>query len=94
MHYERGFGREGPMRPLVRPWTYPTAFDAKCRGRLPTAVFNNEPIGPQSSVRTEENPGHIAAGYVLMSLVHWFSPGSPPARSESERKAMKGRLLT
>jgi hypothetical protein len=68
LHYERGFGREGPLRPLRRPWSFPTAYDRTCRGQLPTVVFNNEPIGPESSVRQDDSPSRIAAGYVLTFL--------------------------
>jgi hypothetical protein len=68
VHYERGFGSEGPVRPLKRMWGYPAAFDAQCVGQLPKAVFNNEPIGPESSVRQDDNPVRIAAGFVLTFL--------------------------
>ena len=27
IHYERGFGKDGPLRPLRRPWSYPGAYD-------------------------------------------------------------------
>lgn len=67
-HYERSFGREGPLRPLRRPWSYPAAYDVKCRGELPQVVFNNEPIGPESSVRQDADPSRIAAGFVLTFL--------------------------
>lgn len=68
LHYERGFGAEGPLRPLVRPWTFPASYDRGCRGGLPAVVFNNEPIGPQSSVRQDDSPARIAAAYVLTFL--------------------------
>src|SRR5687768_6862697 len=32
MHYERGFGAEGPVQPLRRPWTFPSAYDRQCKG--------------------------------------------------------------
>ena len=56
IHYERGFGQEGPLRPIRGPWRYPAAYDADCRGQLPALVFNNEPIGPESSVRQDDDP--------------------------------------
>jgi hypothetical protein len=31
-------------------------------------VFNNEPIGPESSVRQDDSPSRIAAGYVMTLL--------------------------
>ena len=68
LHYERGFGKEGPLQPLRRPWTYPEAYDRACPGKLPTAVFNNEPIGPESSVRSDDSPSRIAAAYVMTFL--------------------------
>jgi len=68
IHYERSFGREGPLRPLRKPWSYPAAYDTRCRGRLPVVVFNNEPIGPESSVRSDAEPSRIAAGYLMTFL--------------------------
>jgi hypothetical protein len=68
LHYERGFGAEGPLRPLARPWSFPDAYDRGCPGALPRLVFNNEPIGPESSVRQDDSPSRIAAGYVMTFL--------------------------
>ena len=68
LHYERGFGNDGPLRPLLRPWSFPAAYDRTCRGQLPALVFNNEPIGPESSVRQDDSASRIAAGYVLTFL--------------------------
>ena len=70
---ERGWGpasseNDGPLRPLLRPWSFPAAYDRACRGQLPSLVFNNEPIGPESSVRQEDSLSRIAAGYVLTFL--------------------------
>jgi hypothetical protein len=70
MHYERSFGREGPLRVLRRPWGYPAAYDQECRGQLPAVVFNNEPIGPESSVRSDADPSRIAAGFVMTFLAN------------------------
>ena len=68
LHYARGFGKEGPVRPLRQPWNYPRASDAECRGALPPVVFNNEPIGPESSVEEDDSPSRIAAAYVMTFL--------------------------
>lgn len=68
LHYERGFGADGPTGPMVRPWTFPTSYDRECRGQLPPVVFNNEPIGPESSVRQDDSPSRIAAGYIMTFL--------------------------
>ena len=68
IHYERGFGREGPMRPLLRVWSTSASLDRACRGQLPPIIFNNEPIGPESSVRQDDAPARIAAAYVMTFL--------------------------
>ena len=68
LHYERQFGSEGPMGPLLRPWSDFDAYDSRCRGQLPPIVLNNEPIGPESSVQQDDSPSRIAAGYVMTFL--------------------------
>jgi len=68
LHYARGFGREGPLRPLTGPWRFPASYDRACKGQLPPIVLNNEPIGPESSVQEDDSPSRIAAGYVMTFL--------------------------
>lgn len=68
LHYQRSFGSEGPLRPLLRPWSLPAGYDRACRGQLPAVVFNNEPIGPESSVQRDDSASRIAAGYVMTFL--------------------------
>jgi hypothetical protein len=70
MHYPRSFGDEGPFKPLRRPWSYPADYDANCRGELPRVVFNNEPIGPESSVSQDDDASRIAAAYALTFLAN------------------------
>ena len=65
IHYPRSFGSEGPLRPLQRPWSFPSAYHRECPGQLPPVVFNNEPIGPESSVQSDDNPERIGAAYVM-----------------------------
>lgn len=67
LHYDRAYGSEGPLNPLLRPWNFP-ANDRVCRGKLPLIVLNNEPIGPESSVRQDDSPSRIAAAYVMTFL--------------------------
>jgi len=68
LHYDRGFGDQGPIAPLLRPWSFPSAYDRACPSALPPIVFNNEPIGPESSVRQDDSPSRIAAAYVMTFL--------------------------
>ena len=69
-HYRRGFGDDGPWRPVRAPWGYPAEYDTDCRGQLPTLVLNNEPLGPESSVRQDDDPARIAAAYILTFLAN------------------------
>jgi len=68
LHYPRSFGAEGPLQPLRRLWSFPGAYDRSCKGQLPSIVFNNEPIGPESSVRQDDSPSRIAAAYIMTFL--------------------------
>jgi hypothetical protein len=68
VHYSRAFDDEGPTKPLRRPWSFPSAYDEACRGALPSAVLNNEPIGPESSVEADDSPARIGAAFVMTFL--------------------------
>jgi len=70
IHYHRAFGSDGPLTPLLRPWSYPADFDVQCRGQLPAIVFNNEPIGPESSVAEDDDASRIVAAYALTFLAN------------------------
>ena len=48
-HYERGFGKEGPWRPIQAPWSYPSGYDAECRGRLPDRKSRDRPSSPRGA---------------------------------------------
>jgi hypothetical protein len=72
MHYQRDFGGDDVVlngvtyhfRPVRQPWGYPGEYDKNCGGRIPLLVFNNEPIGIQSSGNMDDLPLDIAAAYV------------------------------
>ena len=69
LHYQRGFGDEGPLQPIAAAVErFPAPTIAQCRGQLPPIVLNNEPIGPESSVQQDDSPSRIAAGYVMTFL--------------------------
>jgi hypothetical protein len=67
LHYSRSFGAKGPLQPLLAPWSSKSA-DAGCTGKMPSVIFNNEPIGPESSVQQDDNPARILAAYVMTFL--------------------------
>lgn len=72
MHYQRDFGADDVtlngvtyhIRPIRQPWGYPGEYDKDCGGQIPLLVFNNEPIGIQSSGQMDDNPQDLAAAYV------------------------------
>lgn len=58
VHFDRDISQvDGPWRPVRRPWGVNECAD------LPVAS-NNEPIGPGSSVNTENDPARLVAGAV------------------------------
>lgn len=67
LHYPRSFGSTGPLQPIRRVWSARN-HAAGCRGKMPSAVFNNEPIGPESSVQQDDDPGRLVAAYVMTFL--------------------------
>ena len=46
LHYERGFGDEGPLQPLRRPWSFPPPTTARCKGQLPPIVLEQRTDRP------------------------------------------------
>jgi hypothetical protein len=69
LHYDRDTSR-GPWAPVWQPWAWPDADigPGACAARLPSAVFNNEPIGPEASVNADGDPLRIAAAIVTTFL--------------------------
>jgi hypothetical protein len=67
VHYARRFEPDKPLLPLVQPWQF-RPHESKCRGQLPRVVFNNEPIGPESSVRQDDDASRIAGAFVMTFL--------------------------
>jgi hypothetical protein len=67
VHYGREAPSDDPWGSIWQPWGWPSAHDASCRGRLPPAM-NSEPIGPQSSVASDDNPLRLTMAYVTTFL--------------------------
>jgi hypothetical protein len=96
LHYDRDIGgMAGPWGPHLQPWTYPARFDEECRSRLPQAVANNEPIGPQSSVEADADPLRLAVGMAISFLaghgVHTLHAG-PGVQGGNAYAASRGRV--
>lgn len=71
-HHDRSrAGAAGPWRPVIEPLRARRALDTALHspgnacGTLPTAIVNNEPIGPGSSLEEERDPRRIAMADVL-----------------------------
>ena len=62
VHYSRDSSADDRWRPVGQPWRWPADYDTGCRGELPPAV-NNEPIGPESSVYDDDDPGRLVMAY-------------------------------
>jgi hypothetical protein len=69
LHYDRDVSR-GPWAPVWQPWAWPDADvgPGACAARLPSAVFNNEPIGPEASVSADADPLRIATAVATTFL--------------------------
>jgi len=72
LHFNRDLdtadGRWGPVR---QPLRWPSLFGS-CLDRLPAVASNGEPIGPQSSVESEQSPLHVVTGAAVT-----FTAGLP-----------------
>jgi hypothetical protein len=72
LHFSRDLktpdGRWGPVR---EPLKWPGLFES-CRAGLPEVAANGEPIGPQSSVASEDDPLHVLTGAAVT-----FTAGLP-----------------
>jgi hypothetical protein len=102
LHYDRDVMTQGPWRPVWQPLEWPGAFDGSesphpdwaCPGRLPGLVFNNEPIGPRSSVADDGDPRRIALAYVTTFLggnaAYVFHAG-PGVRGGGREDLARGR---
>lgn len=61
VHHDRDTGKaDGMWRPVRQPWGYPSELGS-CQ--FPEAHANSEPIGPDSSVASDDDPLRIALGY-------------------------------
>jgi hypothetical protein len=69
LHYDRDVSR-GPWESVWQPWAWPDADvgPGSCAARLPPAIFNNEPIGPEASVNADGDPLRIATAVVATFL--------------------------
>lgn len=103
MHYDRSFGGDdvqGPdgtiyhVRPIRQPWGWPGEYESTCGGQLPRLVFSNEPIGPQSSVNTDDQPLDIVMAYytafVAQNGAYVFHAG-PGIRGGGKEDRDRGR---
>ena len=65
LHFDRNIASpEGSWGPVRQPLMW-SSHVAACRGKLPVAAANGEPIGPQSSVVSEDDPLRVATGAVV-----------------------------
>jgi len=65
LHFDRNIGAaDGRWGPVRQPLMWPSLF-VSCRDNLPVAAANWEPIGPQSSVASEEDPLHLVTAAVV-----------------------------
>lgn len=65
LHFDRNIGTpDGPWGPVRQPINWSSRVGT-CREKLPVAAANGEPIGPQSSVASEEDPLRLATGAVV-----------------------------
>jgi hypothetical protein len=94
VHYVRTSGSAESWSPVLQPWTYPGDFDDGCRGQLPPVAFNNEPIGPESSVEEDDDVERIAGAYVLTFLANnaaYVLHTGPGVRGGGDADRKRGR---
>lgn len=64
MHYDRT-RPGGPWNAVRQPWGYPLEYERpECE--IPPVAMSNEPIGPQSSVASDDSPLRMAMSYATV----------------------------
>jgi hypothetical protein len=95
LHYDRDSSR-GPWAPVWQPWVWPAtdAGPGACPAGLPSAIFNNEPIGPGASVNADGDPLHIAMAiattFLAGNAAYVLHPGAGVRGGGAEDRA-RGR---
>lgn len=63
MHYDRNRA-DGLWGSVRQPYGFLSEYDKTCKGRITDVATNNEPIGPESSVRADSAPLRLIMGAV------------------------------
>ncbi len=67
LHFARGFGADGWVRPVRQPWGAVGQWDGPdqlCPGAVPP-ILDNERIGIQASVQADSDPRHQIVGIIV-----------------------------